>query len=213
MTSRKTETAPQRMQVLEPLFTPAMQDVTAAMCRWTSGQVRLALDELREVNIFEASTLVLGGDDQPQTIVALDIEQAGTMFSMVGGQMLLAFDESHGRRFAAAILGLPTPLDGPWSELEKSVLMETGNILGCAYMNALARQLNIELIPSPPCFIQDYAAAVLQQIVQKLAMTADRLLVCRTSFQQSGKELQWQVLFIPNDALRQIMESLCHTVP
>lgn len=197
----ETETSPQQLRILEQLFSLATHDVTAAMCLWTGGQVSLSLDELREVDIIEACS-VLGMDDQRRTMVALDVEHD------VGGQILMAFDEVHGRRFAAEILGEATPADGPWTEMEKAVLMETGNILGCAYMNALARVLQLDLIPSPPYFIQDYAAAVLQQIVQKQAMTADRLLVCRTNFQRSGEELQWQVLFIPTDSLRLKMESL-----
>ena len=135
-------------------------------------------------------------------MVALEVEHE------YGGQILLAFDEVHGRRFAADMLGEATPPGGPWTELEKAVLTETGNILGCAYMNAFARVLRLDLIPSPPFFIQDYAAAVLQQIVMKQAMTTDRLLVCRTNFRRSGEELQWAVLFVPTDLLRLQMESL-----
>lgn len=206
MLETETETTPQRLQVLEQLFSLATRDATDAMCRWTNGQVRLSLDELREVDLVEACT-ALGMDDQQRTMVALDIEH------VLGGQMLLAFDEVDGRRFAADILGEAAPPEGPWTEMEKSVLMETGNILGCAYMNALARVLKLDLIPSPPYFMQDYAAAVLEQIVQRQALTTDRLLVCRTRFQRSGEELQWQVLFIPTDALRQKMESLGGTRP
>ena len=35
-----------------------------------------------------------------------------------------------------------------WSELEKSALTETGNILGCAYVNALTRLIGTDLVPS-----------------------------------------------------------------
>jgi chemotaxis protein CheC len=200
------EALPQPLRILEQLFSLATRDAAAAMCRWTSGQVSLSLDELQDVDVIEACS-ALGMEDQQRTMVALDVDHA------LGGQILLAFDEADGRRFAASILGEAAPPDGPWTELEKSVLMETGNILGCAYMNTMARVLQLDLIPSPPCFIQDYAAAVLQQIVQKQAMTTDRLLVCRTSFRASGEELQWQVLFIPTDALRMKMESLCDAQP
>jgi chemotaxis protein CheC len=196
------EPTQQPLRILEQLFALATRDAAAAMCRWTSGQVSLSLDQLRDVDIMEAcSVLDLG--DQQRTMVALEVSHE------MGGQILLAFDEVDGRRFAAGILGETAPCDGPWTELERSVLMETGNILGCTYMNALARVLRLDLIPSPPHFLQDYAAAVLEQIVLKQAMTNDRLLICNTSFQQSGERLKWQVLFIPTDALRLKMESLC----
>ena len=44
-----------------------------------------------------------------------------------------------------------------------SGLVETGNILGCAYMNALTRLVGTDLVPSAPYFIQDFGASVLQQ--------------------------------------------------
>ena len=86
--------------------------------------------------------------------------------------------------------------------------METGNILGCAYINALARVLQLDLIPSPPYFIAGLCRGRSPADRAVQAMTADRLLVCRTSFQRSDEEFQWQVLFIPTDSLRLKMESL-----
>jgi chemotaxis protein CheC len=107
---------------------------------------------------------------------------------------------------------LRQPLDdiSPWSELEKSALKETGNILGCAYMSAITRLIDCSLVPSAPYFIQDYGASVLQQALPLQAMTADKVLICRTAFQQQGRKLDWHVLFIPTGGMCRAMEEALH---
>ena len=52
----------------------------------------------------------------------------------LGGVMIIAFDEHNGRRLAGRFSSSIGRYGSPWSELEKSALTETGNILGCAYI-------------------------------------------------------------------------------
>ena len=121
----------------------------------------------------------------------------------IGGEMILTFDEVNGRQLAASLLGRPVGDNPQWSELEKSALTETGNILGCAYVNAITRLIDHELVPSAPYFIQDFGASVLQQALMVQALTSDQVLICRTGFHKEGAELNWHVLFVPTAALRQ----------
>ena len=94
-----------------------------------------------------------------------------------------------------------------WSELEKSALTETGNILGCAYVNAITRLIDHPLVPSAPYFVQDYGASVLQQALMAQAAATDTVLICRTGFYHEGEELNWLLLFVPTVALRTAMEN------
>ena len=91
--------------------------------------------------------------------------------------------------------------------LEQSALCETGNILGCAYMNALARLVELPLVPSTPYFIQDFAAGVLEQTLMLRAAEADQVLVCRTVFHCEGESLRSRVFFVPTVALRDALEN------
>ena len=127
--------------------------------------------------------------------------------------MILTFDEENGRQLAASLLMKEVGSEPEWSALEQSALCETGNILGCAYMNALTRLIDQKLVPSPPYFIQDYAASVLQQALMAQAMASDKVLICRTSFHREGENLDWNVFFIPTGAMRAAMEDALHSVP
>ena len=186
------------LERLQPIFAAATRDASAAMCRWTESLISLTCDEIREVPLEQAST-VLELDDSPVTAVALDFQ------GELGGQLLVIFHEADARQLAGTLLGRPLDPASPWSELEKSAVAETGNILGCAYMNALMRVIDEELVPSAPCFVQDYGASVLEQALWAQAGQTDRVLVCRSGFQRHGEDLFWHVVFLPRIGLRQAL--------
>jgi len=195
-----------KLELLHQLFGSATHDASAAMCRWPEGLITLTLDEVREIPLEDACNVLSFGDEL-LTMVVLSLR------GPVGGEMILTFDETNSRQLAASLLGRPVSTGSEWSQLEKSALTETGNILGCAYMNALTRLIDTELVPTAPYFIRDYGASVLQQALLAQAATSDRLMVCRTLFRREGEELNWRVLFIPTDALRQAMEKALRCAP
>jgi chemotaxis protein CheC len=189
--------------LLHQLLASATHDASAAMCRWTDGLITLSLDEVREIPLEDVcSELNLG--DELLTMVVLSLE------GEVGGEMILTFDDVNGRQLVASLLGRDVEDTEEWSALEKSALTETGNILGCAYMNAITRLIDHDLVPSAPYFIQDYGASVLEQALMAQAMTTDTVLVCRTGFHREGAELNWRVIFVPTDELRRTMEDALH---
>lgn len=191
------------LHVLRQLLASATHDASAAMCRWTDGLITLTLDEVRELPL-EMVCSELGIQDELLTMVVLSLE------GELGGEMILTFDEQNGRQLAASLLGRELNREPEWSELEKSALTETGNILACAYMNAVTRLIDHELVPSAPYFVHDFGASVLQQALMVQAMTSDTVLICRTGFHREGEQLNWHVLFVPTDALRQRMGNALH---
>ncbi|HIQ21892.1 MAG TPA: chemotaxis protein [Planctomycetes bacterium] len=193
-----------RLELLRELFASATHDASAAMCRWTEGLITVTLDEVQEIPLEDvASELKIGDELLTMVVLALQGE--------VGGNMILVFDETNGRQLAASLLGRQPGTDPQWSELEISALTETGNILGCAYMNALTRLIDTELFPSAPYFIQDYGISVLQQALMAQAMTGDDLLICRIGFRRKTQELDWRVIFVPNQGMRQALEGALHS--
>jgi chemotaxis protein CheC len=188
-----------KLQLLRQLFATATCDASAAMCRWTGSPITLTVDEVVEIPLGEACVAYNLGDE-PLTMVVLVLD------GELGGAMMLAFDEPAARRLAATLLQAE-PAAGPeWTEMETSALTETGNILGCAYINALTRLIDRQLVPSIPYFVEDYAASVLQQALVTQASGRDSVLVCRTGFHCQNEDLSWRVMFIPSVALRTAME-------
>ena len=189
----------QQLSGLHELFASATHDASAAMCRWTSGLITVTLDEVREIPLEAVTTEVNVGEDL-LTMVVL------TLQGDVGGNLILVFDDVNGRQLAASLLGMPAGTDPEWSELEKSALTETGNILGCAYVNALTRLIGVDLVPSPPYFIQDFGASVLQQAVMTQALTSDSMLLCQIGFRRRDQQLDWRVIFVPTQGMQEALQ-------
>lgn len=189
--------------LLHQLFSSATHDASAAMCQWTNGLITVTLDDVRLIPLEEAG-MELDMGDEMLTMVVLTLDEE------VGGNMILMFDDANGRQLAASLLGRDVGTDPEWSDIEKSALTETGNILGCAYMNALTRLIGVKLVPSAPYFIQDYGCSVLQQAVMARAMTSDNMLLCQVRFQRKGEQPDWRVVFVPTQAMQEAMERSLH---
>lgn len=201
----ESETTNSSMAALRSLFTAATDHASDAMCKWTGGQIRLSLDTLCEISL-EQFPAELDVGDELLTMIMHDLE------GELGGQLILTFDDKNGRQLAASLLGRDVSTDGEWSDLEKSALNETGNILTCAYMKVLTEVIHAKLVPSPPFFIQDYGASVLEQAIMLQAMASDRILICRTIFRRDDERLNWNVFFVPTAGLLTTLEDAVGTV-
>jgi chemotaxis protein CheC len=191
------------LSAIYELFASATHDASAAMCCWTNGLITVTLDQVREIALEEVSAELEIGDEL-LTMVVL------TIGGEVGGNLILLFDEINGRQLAASLLGRAPGTEPEWSELEKSALTETGNILGCAYVNALTRLIGTDLMPSAPYFIQDYGASVVEQAVMTQALTSDRLLLCQIGFCRKDQQLDWHVVFVPTQGMQEAMQRSLH---
>jgi chemotaxis protein CheC len=188
-----------KLSLLRELFASATHDASAAMCCWTNSLITLTLDEVCEVPLQSVCTdLNLG--DEPLTMVVFNLDNGA------GGAMILTFTEESARRLAASLLETDARGGPDWTELERSALTETGNILGCAYVNAITRLIDHQVVPSPPHFVVDFGASVLEQALLGQVGATDTVLIGRTRFQHKDAELNWWLLFIPTTALRTVME-------
>lgn len=195
-----TSTNDQQLRMLQNVLGAATEEASHAMSIWTGGEISLSLDCVREMPLEMVTQECDLGMDL-LTMVVLTI--AGD----IGGTMILTFDEENGRRLAATLLRQEVSTDPEWSELERSALNETGNILGCAYFNAIARLVNCEFVPSPPTFLQDYGVCVLQQALMEQAQEAMDVLICQTTFLQGSEKLNWNILFVPDPKMRQTLRT------
>jgi len=193
------------LALLNQLFTSATNNASAAMSQWTNGQITLTLDEVREIALEDISTELDIGEEL-LTMVVLNLE------GDLGGQLIITFDEANGRKLAASLLERDVNTEPEWNELEQSALNETGNILACAYLKEVTSVIEQTIVPSPPHFFQDYGFSVLQQAVMPQALDSDRVLICRTIFQRQGEELNWNVFFVPTEALLELLQGSLQNV-
>jgi len=127
----------------------------------------------------------LGGD-----LVAVGVKLEGRLT----GDLLLALPEPDAEGLAR-MLGFP-PGDGGWSGMAESALMESGNIVGSAFVSAVATLVNEKLLLSVPTFARGSGRACVERLVAHAGSVA---IATRFSAwaEDTGQALEGLILVMP----------------
>lgn len=196
-----------QLERLDAAFRLGADDATDAMAKWLSAPSLISIESVEQHPIDDTLEMLSESDDALCfCIVALT--------GSLTGHLVLSFDDESGLRLADLLLGQSSGTATEWGEVEQSAALESHNIIGCAYLNSLAKHLPgaenepLELIPSPPEFRRDFAEALLESLFMEQAIASDSIFVARARFELKGEPLHWTLLFVPDAPS---METL-HTV-
>jgi chemotaxis protein CheC len=162
-----------------------------------SGTAGTALSSMlgRSVDISVPTALVLplaeaveavGDPEADATAVVLPV------FGDLNGVVLLLFGPQDVDRLCT-LLGVE-----PGSELGASALGEIGNILGSAYVNAMAAMTGIEVEPMPPQTASDMLGALVASVVMsQLEGHSDTTLLLDSQLAVEGEACTMSFLLVP----------------
>jgi chemotaxis protein CheC len=191
-------------RLLRMIFDRGAEGASLALSKWLGHEVRLAVSDVELVELEQAGGLL----GPPETLVAACVMG---LTGRLTGSILLVFEDRSGLALADLLLHQPIGTTTAWGELEQSAAKETTNIVGCAYVNALAAHLPGEdggasgageLVPTPPSFLHEFAGSLLEFALMEQALELDQVLLIRSEFAGSrpGLNLNWTLLFIPSRA-------------
>lgn len=186
----------QEISQLQTLFQQGSKKAAEAMTVWCGRAFRIHLDALRCVPLEEATQVLHAGDD-PLCFCSVAAE------GVISGQMVLAFDDVSGLKLAALLTDRAAEQIVAWDELSTAAMLETANILCCAYLNALFEALDASgsatgLMPSPPRFSREYAESAVEFLVMGQALEFDQVLIACTRFMIEDSFLNCSLLFVPD---------------
>jgi len=139
-------------------------------------------------------------------------EMAGGSSRVVCALSLKVYGEARGnllvvfrRDQLALLLGMVIPRGAAGSsnghsltEMDRSALMEIGNILACAYLNALSHLLGVSLLPSIPGLAIDMVGAVTDHLLIELAALSDSAVVLASEVHEPASGLRGSIFFVPH---------------
>lgn len=177
------------------LFQRAADKASDALSKWLGRPSKITVNKVMVLPVKEAVGLL----DVTDTPLAACVMQISGLYS---GFLVLASNDSTGLALADMLLDRDIGSSTEWTEAEQSAAIETANIIGCAYLNAMATDTENNkgtpsLLPSPPWFTRDYAAAIMQSIFMSQATFADNIFLSHTSFSVDGMPGKCSLLFIP----------------
>jgi len=174
-----------------------------ALSQMTGRKVMIAVPEVSIVRLEDATELVGPSDG----IVAAVLMH---MMGDLTGRTLLVLPEGCAKGLCQILLRRAEPSDG-FSEMERSTIMETGNILCSAYLNALSDFMGMMLVPSVPALVIDLAGAVLTTAYLNFGHARDHVICVETAFRFEGtdEKLRGQFILMPDSAsLTAIFEAI-----
>ncbi len=82
--------------------------------------------------------------------------------------------------------------------MDESALMEIGNILSGAYLNAFFTFTHISMLPSIPALAMDMAGAILNVVLVQLGQMGDHALVIETEFLAEDDGIDGHFFLVPD---------------
>jgi chemotaxis protein CheC len=191
-------TQPQ-LAALTVVFGQGSEEASSALSRWLDRPACVTLEPLKQLTLAAASEEF---PDPERPICCCVMDLTGRM----SGHLLMAFDDSSGLALADLLLGEPIGTSTQWGEIERSAVQETANIIGCAYLNSLARCFpeaaseSGDLLPSPPRFVRDFAESLIEFALMDQAMASDVVFLTRNEFHIEGAPVSCRLMLVPDVA-------------
>lgn len=187
-------------------LSPSERDALREVANIGAGHAATALSQMtdRKIMIAVPEVEVKRLEDAAELLGPADTIVAAVLMHMMGdltGRTLLVLPEASARTLCNILLRNPEAPTG-FSEMQRSTIMETGNILCSAYLNALSDFMGMMLVPSVPALVVDQAGAVLTTAYLNFGHARDFVICVETAFRIAGSEeiVQGQFILMPDVA-------------
>ncbi len=175
--------------VLKEIGTIGAGHAATALSQFVDRKILITVPEANLVPLKKL-TEVMGGAEIPVVAVfnkVLGEIPGGILFLVPSKSGLKMVDLLEGKNFGTTkIIG----------ELERELLRQVGNILAASYLNALAKFINIVLIPSVPSFAMDMAGAIFSSSLAELGFQAEKALIVETEIIEKASRIKAVIFFI-----------------
>jgi chemotaxis protein CheC len=125
-----------------------------------------------------------------------------------GGYILFYITRESAVRLTNTMLGL-TEINRPLNEMDESALIEVGNIMVSAFLDATAELLGLVMLPSPPALTIDMAHAAMQSLIAQLQEDTNEVLLFSTELVCEEHRIDSDIIMMPETStLVRIIELL-----
>jgi chemotaxis protein CheC len=184
--------------IVQRRFERGAAEASRALSKWLGRSAEITVRQIDRLPLATAAN-ALGTAETPLCVCAMPV--AGRL----EGLLLLACDDTGGLTLCDLLLGDPAGTTREWGEMARSAFAETANIVGCAYLNAIAAQLPpvagaAGIVPAPPWFMRDYPAAVMDSVLLEQALGDATVFLTRTEFRIDATPVRCALVFVPRPA-------------
>lgn len=191
MTEDIIDLSPVQLDVLREIGNVGAGNSATALSQLINRRIDMNVPKVSVVPLDEIPDLVGG----PETIVV------GVFLRVYGkapSNILFLMPKDSAFYLVDALMGKESGETTHLDMMAESALMEIGNILAGAYLNALYSFTNLSLIPSIPALAMDMAGAILNVVLVQLGQMGDHAMVIETEFLAEDDELRGHFFLVPD---------------
>ncbi len=123
-----------------------------------------------------------------------------------GGYIIFYISKESAIRLTNTMLGM-TDMDRTMNEMDESALIEVGNIMVSAFLDATAELLGFIMLPSPPALSLDMAHAAMASLIAQMGEDIDEVLLFSTELVCEEHKIDSDIIMFPETAtLARIVE-------
>ena len=197
---------------IQPTFTEMQLDALKELGNIGASHASTALTNLikRDVMIDVPDCFVCRVEELPDAFGDKNKKVVSAYFDAIGPKvghiiMILPFDMS--MILTDMITGAEHVPGREFTDDDKEMAAEIGNILVSAYLSSISDFANTMLLPSPPSMAIDMLGAIMQMPAQLAAQNYEYVVVIKTEFKYEGDSFPGFMLYIPDPVTQQILMS------
>ena len=184
-------------------LTPTQMDALREIGNVGAGNSATALSQIInhriDMNVPEVSIVPLG--EVPDLVGGPEAVVVGVFLRVYGqapGNILFLLPVESAFYLVDMLMGKKKGETQTLDYLDESALMEIGNILAGAYLNALFNLTKLSLLPSIPALAMDMAGAILNVVLIQLGQMGDHALVIETEFSTDEEGIKGHFFLVPD---------------
>ena len=184
---------------LSPVQLDALREIGNVGAGNSATALSQIINHRIDMNVPEVSIVPI--TDVPDLVCGPDVMVAGVFLRVYGAapsNILFLLPQESAFYLVDMILGKPHGETKTLDFMDESALMEIGNILAGAYLNALFNLTKLSLLPSIPALAMDMAGAILSVVLIQLGQMGDHALVIETEFQADEDGIKGHFFLVPD---------------
>ena len=193
-------------------LSPAQKDVLKEIGNVGAGNSATALSQIinRRIDMDVPRVSIVPLSEVPELVGGPDNMVVGVFLRVYGkapSNILFLMPKESAFYLVDMLMGKRTGDTKNLDFMDESALMEIGNILSGAYLNALYSFTNISLLPSIPALAMDMAGAILSVVLLQLGQMGDHALVIETEFKTDDDGIRGHFFLVPDSVSLEIILS------
>ncbi|MBR2214278.1 MAG: chemotaxis protein CheC [Selenomonadaceae bacterium] len=195
-------------------LSPAQLDALREIGNIGAGNSATALSQVinKRIDMNVPKVALVPLESVPDLVGGPDVIVVGVFLRVYGkapGNILFLLPQKSAYYLVDTLMGKHHGDTQKLDFMDESALMEIGNILSGAYLNAFFTFTQISMLPSIPALAMDMAGAILNVVLVQLGQMGDKALVIETQFLSEDDGIDGQFFLVPDPgSLETIMKAV-----